>query len=133
MHLIFGNFTEIYATVYPVLGYSKGHGNDPCNLRALKLQYRFPGKYSLTLSCKDIFTMSNQSFNLLNNLKSYTMKKNSISNVHWKNAYFIFTTGKRIQNVYSGGNRDFFVTLIVEYVKLVAVRYEIKLKKLPSM
>lgn len=74
MHLIFGNFTEIYATVYPVLGYSKGHGNDPCNLRALKLQYRFPGKYALTLSYKDIFTMSNQSFNLLNNLKSYTMK-----------------------------------------------------------
>lgn len=58
--------------------------------------------------------MLNQSFDLLNDLKSYSMKKIDFK-IPLKNTYFDFVTGEIIQNACTGGNIFDFGMLTLEY------------------
>lgn len=60
--------------------------------------------------------MSNQSFDLINDLQSYSMKKIDFR-FPLKNMHFDFMTGKIIQNVCTGGN-GFFCHVSIRICKL---------------
>lgn len=61
--------------------------------------------------------MLNQSFDLLNDLKSYSIKKIDFK-IPLKNTYFNFVTGEIIQNTCTGGKRFVFCHVNIRICKL---------------